>query len=135
MKLRNLAILSGLFFSLNLITIPFVIGQTKQVDAVAFDGVLVAGYVNQGGFINFAGPSIKLKQQSSVFMLGMLPSLRFKEDKGNFKNSFVTPSLGLGITYLFNSFAIQVPFFTMENLPPVMENGFLVPVLGLISEK
>jgi hypothetical protein len=44
-------------------------------------------------------------------MIGVLPSLRFKEDNGTTKNSLVTPSLGLGMTYTYKSIAVQIPFY------------------------
>lgn len=77
----------------------------------AFDGVAVAGYVDKGAFLNFTGPNISLTVKRSRFILGMLPSLRFKEDEGTYRNSFVTPNLGAGLTYCYRKFAVQVPVY------------------------
>jgi hypothetical protein len=41
----------------------------------------------------------------------MLPSLRFKNDTNTPKNAFVTPTLGVGLTYLYKSFAFQLPLY------------------------
>ena len=74
-------------------------------------GVVVGGYVDQGIFLNFTGPALTYKLKKSEVLLGMLPSLRFKEDKSEVKNSFVVPTLGVGITYLHKGIALQVPFY------------------------
>ncbi len=76
-----------------------------------FDGVIVSGYVDNGAFLNFTGPNISLTIKSSKILLGMLPSLRYKEDNGIFKNSPITPSLGFGLTYSYKKIAIQVPIY------------------------
>lgn len=76
-----------------------------------FDGIMVAGYVDNGAFVNFTGPSISLTIKSSKILLGMLPSLRYKEDKGLFKNSPITPNLGFGLTYSYKKIAVQVPIY------------------------
>ncbi len=54
--------------------------QTGKLKPVLYDGIAVAGYVNKGAFLNFAGPGLKRSKGHSQFMLGMLPSLRFKKD-------------------------------------------------------
>ncbi|MNY11568.1 hypothetical protein D3C86_1446040 [compost metagenome] len=41
----------------------------------------------------------------------MLPSLRYKEDNGIFKNSPITPNLGVGLTYCYKMIAVQVPLY------------------------
>lgn len=85
-----------------------------QTKAVLFDGILVAGYVDDGAFINCAGPSIKFTKKPYSVLMGMLPSLRIKEDKvapGAKQNSLVTPNLGFGATAVFHHIALQVPFY------------------------
>jgi hypothetical protein len=82
--------------------------------AVLFDGVLVAGYVDHGAYINCAGPGIKFTKKPYSVLLGLLPSLRIKEDKvaaGASQNSLVTPTLGFGATAAFRHIAVQVPFY------------------------
>lgn len=86
-----------------------------------FDGIFVAGYVDRGAFVNFTGPNISATVKNSKFMLGMLPSLRYKEDKGTFRNAPVTPNLGMGFTYCYKQFAIQVPFY--YNVKTASSNG------------
>jgi hypothetical protein len=54
-------------------------------------------------------------------MLGMLPSLRFKKDNSTIKNSFVTPTLGLGFTYCYKLLAVQVPLY--YNSKTSLKNG------------
>lgn len=76
-----------------------------------FDGTIIIGYVDNGAFLNFTGPNINFTHKSSKITLGMLPTLRFKEDKGLFKNSPITPTLGCGLTYCWKKLAIQVPIY------------------------
>lgn len=87
------------------------VAQKGELKATLANGVVVCGYVDDGAFLNFTGPNIKLQCANSSYMIGMLPSLKFKEDKGATKHSFVTPGLGLGITYTYKSFAVQVPLY------------------------
>lgn len=84
---------------------------TANIKFNPFDGIIVAGYVDNGAFVNFTGPSISLTIKSSKILLGMLPSLRYKEDHGIFKNSPITPNLGFGLTYSYKKIAIQVPLY------------------------
>lgn len=77
----------------------------------AYDGYAVAGYVDDGAFINFIGPNINYEYNESKFVLSMLPSLRFKQDQGVTQNSFVTPNLGIGFTYSYKIWAVQIPFY------------------------
>lgn len=85
--------------------------QTAKVKTALFDGIVVAGYVNKGAYLNFAGPGLKLSKGHSQFMLGMFPSLRFKKDRATPANSFVTPALGVGVTYTYKALALQVPLY------------------------
>ncbi|TKC10906.1 hypothetical protein FA048_06850 [Pedobacter polaris] len=85
-----------------------------QTKAVLFDGILVAGYVDNGAFVNCAGPSIKFSKKPYTILVGMLPSIRIKEDKvatGASQNTLVTPNLGFGATAVFHHVALQVPFY------------------------
>ncbi len=86
-----------------------------------YDGVMVAGYVDKGAFLNFMGPNINFSFRNSKICLGMLPSLRFKEDHSIPKNQFVTPNLGAGLTYNYKRIAFQVPFY--YNSKTVSKNG------------
>lgn len=76
-----------------------------------FDGIIAGGYIDNGAFLNFTGPSISLTIKNSKLLLGMLPSLRYKEDHGLFKNAPITPNLGVGLTYCYKMIAVQVPFY------------------------
>ncbi len=76
-----------------------------------FDGTIIVGYVDNGAFLNFTGPNISFTHKSSKITLGMLPTLRFKEDKGLFKNAPITPTLGCGLTYSYKMIAFQVPIY------------------------
>ena len=87
------------------------IAQVDKVKPVIFDGVIHFGYVNNGGYINFSGPSLSVAHKSSKFMFGMLPSLRFKQDKGLTKNATVFPTLGFGFTYGYKFLSFQLPFY------------------------
>ena len=41
--------------------------KTKSPTVVLWDGMAVAGYVNNGGFVNFGGPTIKLIKKNFFF--------------------------------------------------------------------
>ncbi len=86
-----------------------------------YDGIFIGGYVNNGAFLNFTGPNINATYKNSKFILGMLPSLRFKKDKGTPKNAFVIPNLGIGFTYSYKVWAIQLPLY--YNAKTATQNG------------
>lgn len=86
--------------------------NNSKVNASFFDGIVVAGYVDNGAFINFTGPNINFVHHQTKFILGMLPSLRIKEDKSpTTKNSIITPNLGMGITVAYKKLALQIPLY------------------------
>ena len=85
--------------------------QPEKLKFSAFDGYIIVGYVDDGAFINFTGPNINYSIKDSKFVVGMLPSLRFKEDHGPTKNSLITPNLGVGITYSYKIWSFQLPFY------------------------
>ena len=84
---------------------------TKEVLVIPYWGTFVSGYVDRGAFVNFTGPALGYGFGKSQILIGMLPSLRFKEDSGTTKNSVVIPTLGFGITYTYKSLAFQVPLY------------------------
>jgi hypothetical protein len=86
----------------------------KKVSLTVAEGVVVGGIVDGGGYINFTGPSIKIISKPYVIWFGVLPSLRIKEDDvpaGAKKNSLITPALGVGITFAYKHFAVQIPTY------------------------
>ena len=85
--------------------------QGDKISFALYDGIFIGGYVDNGAFLNFTGPNINADYKNSKFILGMLPSLRFKEDKRIPKNAFVTPNLGIGFTHSYKMWAIQMPFY------------------------
>lgn len=109
--------------------------QKSQLNFSAYDGFVVVGYVDAGGFINFTGPNINYRHNESKFVFGMLPSLCFKEDRGQTKNSFVTPNLGIGFTYSYKIWAIQIPLY--YNPKTITDNGrwYMGVGLGLRLDK
>jgi hypothetical protein len=110
-----------LFLIIGLIISTHINCQKKSLEASSISGIIVVGFVNQGAYINFTGPNISWNKNGTQIMLGMLPSLRFKEDSGSFKNSFITPMLGIGITYIYKAIALQVPFY--YNPKSSLKNG------------
>jgi hypothetical protein len=103
--------------------------QSDKVKIELYDGIIVAGYVDNGGYLNFTGPNINATSGNSKFILGMLPSLRFKTDHETPKNAFVTPSLGIGFTYSYKVFAIQLPLY--YNAKTATQNGSWHVGIGL----
>ena len=99
--------------------------ETKMVVS-AWDGAIIAGYVDDGGYINFGGPTVKWVSKPYVFGFGMLPSLRIKEDKDAIannkpKNQMIFPSLGGGVFFSVKHFIVQIPAF--YNPKTGLDNG------------
>lgn len=105
------------------------LAQEEKVKVALYDGVVIAGYVDQGGFTNFTGPNINATFGNSKFILGALPSLRYKRDDSTPRNAFVTPNLGIGFTYSYKIWAIQIPLY--YNSKTATENGRWHMGLGL----
>lgn len=110
-----------ILFLISVLTTSATFAQEEKLRFAMYDGVFIGGYVNDGAFLNFTGPNINTTYKNSKFILGMLPSLRFKEDKETPKNAFVTPNLGVGFTYSYKMWAIQLPFY--YNAKTATENG------------
>lgn len=100
-----------ILFLFLLLVVGFAFSQEKAVKVAVYDGVVVGGYVDEGAYLNFTGPNLGITLAQTKFIFGMLPSLRFKSDHGIPKNSFVTPSLGVGITFIYKRFALQLPLY------------------------
>jgi len=86
----------------------------RKAAITLWEGMIVAGYVDNGGFVNFGGPCIKFTRKPWSIGLGMLPSLRFKEDKvasGAKQNSSVMPTAGIGVSFIYKHVVLQVPFY------------------------
>lgn len=75
------------------------------------DGIIAMGYVDHGAYLNFTGPNLSFSRGKSKIMLGMLPSLRYKQDTGVTKNSPIIPSLGVGLTYSYKRCVFQLPLY------------------------
>jgi hypothetical protein len=117
LKLNRITYLTLIFVFLRLSASA----QDSKVNPALYDGLINAGYVDNGFFLNLGGPNLNLSFPNSKILVGMFPSLRFKEDKGIPKNSFVTPALGLGVTYLYKSVALHLPLYYNAKTPK--ENG------------
>lgn len=103
-----------LLLSFGFINITNAQDTEKKIVTTVWDGAVIVGYVNDGGFINFGGPSIKIIKKPYSVGLGVLPSLRIKEDKviaGQPKNSILTPTLGAGITFAYKHLVVQTPIY------------------------
>jgi hypothetical protein len=124
--MRNLK--NALAFSFLIFTTT-ALAQEDKVKVALYDGVIIAGYVDQGGFTNFTGPNINATFGNSKFILGALPSLRYKRDDSTPRNAFVTPNLGIGFTYSYKIWAIQIPLY--YNSKTATENGRWHMGLGL----
>ena len=126
-KLVCIAGMTCMLNSLNAQTI-----SANKVSIVGWDGMAVGGYVNQGGFVNFGGPTIKLIKKPFSFGFGILPTMRIKEDnvaKGSPKNSAITPTAGFGFTVVYKHMVLQVPFY--YNAKTATRNGKWNPGIGI----
>ena len=97
-----------------------------------WDGMMVVGYVNNGAFVNFGGPTLKLVMKPWSFGFGILPTMRIKEDqvaKDAPKNSIVTPTAGFGFTIAYKHLVMQVPFY--YNPKTATANGKWHPGIGI----
>jgi hypothetical protein len=102
----------------------------SKIKASFFDGIVVFGYVDHGAFINFTGPNISYKNKDIKLILGMLPSLRIKEDKSEgTRNSPITPNLGAGLTVVYKKIALQLPVY--YNTKTSNQNGAWKIGIGL----
>ena len=121
-----------LFYTAGILISGFCFSQEagSKIKASFFDGIAVAGYVDHGAYINFAGPNISFKNKDLKFILGMLPSLRIKEDKSaGTKNSPITPNLGAGLTVIYKKIALQLPLY--YNAKTSTQNGAWKMGVGL----
>ena len=97
------------------------LAQTDKVKPVLFDGVINVGYINNGGFLNFTGPGLSATYKNSKFLLGMLPSLRYKVDDDSPRNASIFPNLGFGLTYSYKYLSLQIPMY--YNAKTTTEDG------------
>ncbi len=102
------------FITLFVLTCNVLQAQNNKPSVTVWDGMAIAGYVNDGGFVNFGGPTVKFIKKPWVFGFGILPTMRIKEDKvaaGAKKNSIIIPTAGFGFTFVYKHFVTQVPFY------------------------
>ncbi|REC41089.1 hypothetical protein [Chryseobacterium sp. 5_R23647] len=86
--------------------------KDSKLNVSFFDGIVVAGYVDNGAYLNFTGPNVNFIHKSTKLMIGMLPSLRIKKDQSNgTKNSIIMPTLGVGFAVVYKKIALQIPFY------------------------
>lgn len=95
--------------------------EKSTLQFAVYDGAVVVGYVDHGAYLNFTGPNVSWSRNKTKVLLGMLPSLRFKEDNKEPKNSFVTPTLGLGLTCMYKKIVLQLPLY--YNAKTATDNG------------
>ena len=114
-------LISGLYFSQE---------KDSKLKVSFFDGIAVAGYVDHGAFLNFTGPNVNFNHKSTKIMIGMLPSLRIKEDQSSgTKNSAIMPTLGVGLAVIYKKIALQIPFY--YNTKTSTDNGSWKMGVGL----
>ncbi|MBK9151561.1 MAG: hypothetical protein IPM26_11400 [Saprospiraceae bacterium] len=85
--------------------------QEIMTDNALQEGIVTCGYISNGAYLNFTGPNIHVVFRYSKIMFGMLPSLRFRNDREIPGHSFITPGLGFGISYCYKKLVIQLPFY------------------------
>jgi hypothetical protein len=122
-----------LFISLSLLALTARSQNSAvQTKATLFEGIIVAGFVDRGAYINCTGPAIKFSKKPLSVLIGLLPSLRIKKDKvatGAPQNSVITPNLGAGITAAYKHLAIQVPVY--YNTKTSTKDGKWNPGIGI----
>ena len=104
----------------------------KKASFSFWDGMVIAGYVDKGSYVNFGGPSIKFNKKPWTFGFGILPTMRIKKEsvsKGAPQNSIVTPTAGFGFTFAYKHLVMQVPFY--YNPKTTTSNGNWHPGIGL----
>ena len=112
---------SGLYFSQE---------KDSKLNVSFFDGIAVAGYVDHGAFLNFTGPKINFTHKNTKLMMGMLPSLRIKQDQSSgTKNSTIMPTLGVGFAVIYKKIVLQIPFY--YNTKTSTDNGSWKVGLGI----
>ena len=117
-----------------MLTTSFVItaqDKNNKIVLSTWDGVIISGYVDQGAFVNFGGPSIKYISKPMAIGFGVLPSMRIKQDMSGTatRNNWVMPALGYGITFSYKHLALQLPFY--YNAKTATTNGQWNPGLGI----
>jgi hypothetical protein len=121
-----------LFYGCGILISGFYFSQEKdsKLNVSFFDGIAVAGYVDHGAFLNFTGPNINFTHKNTKLMMGMLPSLRIKQDQSSgTKNSTIMPTLGVGFAVIYKKIALQIPFY--YNTKTSTDNGSWKPGIGL----
>ncbi len=116
--------MKNFFYAAGLLISGFCFSQeiSSKIKVSFFDGIAVAGYADHGAFINFTGPNVSLTHHRIKYILGMLPSLRIKEDTSSgTKNSLVMPTLGAGLTIVYKKIAFQIPAY--YNAKTADQNG------------
>ncbi|WP_411810707.1 hypothetical protein ACLB9Y_10600 [Chryseobacterium scophthalmum] len=116
----------GIFIS----TLYFSQEKDSKLNVSFLDGIAVTGYVDHGAFLNFTGPNINFTYKNTKLMIGMLPSLRIKQDQSSgTKNSTIMPTLGIGFAVIYKKIALQIPFY--YNTKTSTDNGSWKVGLGI----
>ncbi len=126
----NIAAVVTTFFLLNAVNAQH--AREKKASVVAWEGMAVAGYVDDGAFVNFGGPTVKLVKKPYSIGFGILPTMRIKEDpasKTSPNNSMITPTAGFGFTLAYKHLVMQVPFY--YNPKTSTADGKWKPGIGL----
>jgi hypothetical protein len=71
---------------------------TSKKTSFAVEGQVAVTTSVEGFYLNFGGPCIKYSFRKIAFSIGMMPSLRFEQDK---PRPYVTPILGGGLQVYF----------------------------------
>ncbi|MEN9995192.1 MAG: hypothetical protein RL762_1849 [Bacteroidota bacterium] len=104
-----------------LLTTVLSVNAQQKPQTQIIEGMVVAGYVDNGAYLNFVGPNISWQKGQSKVLLGMLPSLRYKIDQGATVNARIYPALGAGLSYSYQRFVFQVPLY--YNTKTAASNG------------
>lgn len=124
-KMIGLALIAVLWASLTS-------AQEQRITPALFEGAAIVGYADRGAYINCVGPAVKYSFSKNAVFLGLLPTLKIKRDNTGDdkpKNSFITPTLGFGVTFIHRHLVLQLPcFYTPKT---TVEDGRWQPGAGI----
>jgi hypothetical protein len=95
--MKKYIVISVIFLFLHSHSFPQT-GNTSKKASFTVDGQVAVTTNGEGIYLNFGGPCMKYSFKKIAFSIGMMPSLRFEQDK---PRPYITPMLGAGLQVYF----------------------------------